>query len=73
MLTEEARDEAVPLSLARDPDAKHLSDNGEQVRDENDEKTDCDGDLSLFRGLFIGISSDFQLLPVVVEFEAVAE
>lgn len=72
-LAKEARDQAIPLSLARDPDAKHLSDNWEQVRDKNDKEAKCDGYLCFFRSLFIGTSSDFELLPIIVKFEAVAQ
>jgi hypothetical protein len=46
-LTKETGDQVVPLSLAGDPNAKHLGDDGEEVADKEDEEGCSDGDRGL--------------------------
>ena len=39
-LVQESGHQTVPLALARDPNAEHLSHDGKQVRDQDDQKAE---------------------------------
>ena len=44
---QETRNETVPLTLARDPDAKHLREDGQKIGDQDDAEAYCNADLGL--------------------------
>ena len=64
-LTKKPRDQVIPLSLARDPNAKHLGDDGEEVRDQNDQEARCDWYFGLFS---VAVLTDFHHVAIVPVF-----
>ena len=70
---QEAGHQAIPLAHAGKPDAKHLSEDRQEIRDQDDAEADSYAYLGLLRVRVAMPAADLHLLPVIYELEDVAQ